>query len=418
MSITQWVNELYKVPLYAILSGFEPNDVPGVGTFYDFFERLWGSDKKNATNKCKSKKQRKRKPKKGKKGEKAPTATPGRVKRLVEWIIPRLNQKKELPSDRLFEFFQSQILTVSANLGLLGDVNKLNVAGDGTPVVTASHIRSKPTCNCRAQGIANCGHVRKFSQPDCDSGWDSHREKYFNGYHLYMINACDSPYDLPLYPRLHPASSHDSVSFVVSWSEFSQRFDLGAIEKMLLNAAHDAYSIYELLDHNEVDPIIDLNKRGKNDYKKDGDIRVSPQGIPICPIGKEMKPNGYDNTQHRQKWRCPLACGTKNSCETPCSTAKYGRTYHTYTKENKRLFPKLSRETKKWKTIYKRRTSVERSNKREKIDYHLEAGRHRSTMMWYIRLYGIMMCQHIDAWYKHRKDELDFLKGHIFHTAS
>src|SRR5699024_815887 len=139
----------------------------------------------------------------------------------------------------------------------LGDVNKLNVAGDGTPIITASHIRSKPTCNCRAQGIANCGHVRKFSQPDCDSAWDSHREKYFNGYHLYMINACDSPYDLPLYPRLHPASSHDSVNFVVSWVEFSQRFNLGAIEKMLLDAAHDAYSIYELLDHNEVEPIID-----------------------------------------------------------------------------------------------------------------------------------------------------------------
>ncbi|WP_042316046.1 hypothetical protein [Desulfofarcimen acetoxidans] len=26
---------MYHVPLYAILSGFEPSDVPGVGTFYD-----------------------------------------------------------------------------------------------------------------------------------------------------------------------------------------------------------------------------------------------------------------------------------------------------------------------------------------------------------------------------------------------
>lgn len=30
--------------------------------------------------------------------------------------------------------------------------------------------------------------ARIFSKPDCDSGWDSHREKYFNGYHLYMFN--------------------------------------------------------------------------------------------------------------------------------------------------------------------------------------------------------------------------------------
>ncbi len=417
MSITKWVEHLKRVPLYAILSGFLPGDTPGIGTFHDFFNRLWAAQKKNVTNKKKSKRCRKRKPKRGKKGEKAP-AKPGRVKRLVEWILPRLDDKKELPSDRLFDFFQSQILTVSAKLGLLGDVEQLNVAGDGTPVVTASHTRSKSTCDCRARGIAKCTHARRYSQPDCDSGWDSHREKYFNGYNLYMINACDSPYDLPLYPRLYPGSSHDSISFVISWTEFSQRFNLGAVDKMLLDAAHDAEAIYQLIDHKQVEPIIDLNKRSKKNTKTDSDIEISPDGVPICPIGKKMKPNGYDKSQNRQKWRCPLANGTKNTCETPCSTAKYGRTYHTHSKDNLRLFPKTSRETDKWKTIYKRRSSIERSNKREKIDYHLESGNHRSTMMWYVRIFGIMMCQHIDAWYAHQKDEHSFLKGHIFPVAA
>ena len=41
---------------------------------------------------------------------------------------------------------------------------------------------------------------------------------------------------------------------------------------------------------------------------------------------------------------------------------------------------------------------MERSNKREKIDYKLEDGRHRSSKMWYCRLYAIMMLQHLDAW--------------------
>lgn len=417
IGITEWVNELYRTPLYAILSGFEPGDVPGIGTFYDFFDRLWAKEKKNVTRKRKSKKSRKRKPKKGKKGKKSPIK-PGRVKRLVEWIIPRLEWKKELPSDRLFNFFQNEILTISAELGLLGNTEKLNVAGDGTPIVTASHTRSKSTCDCRAQGKTKCDHGRKYSQPDCDSGWDSHREKYFNGYNLYMISTCDSPHDLPLYPRLNLASCHDSVGFVVSWAEFSQRFNLGAVDKMLLDAAHDAEAIYHLIDHKQVEPIIDLNKRSKNNTKTGSDIQISPEGVPICPIGKKMKPNGYDHSQNRQKWRCPLACGTKNTCETPCSTAKYGRTYHTHNKENLRLFPKTVRETDKWKAIYKHRSSIERSNKREKIDYHLEAGKHRSTMMWYVRLFGIMMCQHMDAWYVHQEKELGFLKDHIFVQAA
>src|SRR5690625_1533383 len=193
------------------MSGFEQDDIHIIGIFYYILESILSSEKRNVTHKYKSKKSRKRKPKKGKKGEKAPLSKPGRVKRLVEWILPRLDQKKELPSDRLFDFFQSQILTVSAKLGLLGNIEQLNVAGDGTPLVTASYTRSKPTCDCRAQGITKCKHGRIYSQPDCDSGWDSSREKYFNGYHLYMINACDSPYDLPLYPRLNLASCHELV---------------------------------------------------------------------------------------------------------------------------------------------------------------------------------------------------------------
>ncbi len=37
IGITKWVDQLYRVPLYAIISGFEPNDIPGVGTFMTSF---------------------------------------------------------------------------------------------------------------------------------------------------------------------------------------------------------------------------------------------------------------------------------------------------------------------------------------------------------------------------------------------
>lgn len=416
IGVTEWINEMIRVPYYAIISGFEPGDIPGVGTFYDFFKRLWAA----GANNLKSKKQRrKRKPKKGKKkGEKAPTTTPGKVKRLVEWVISHAPKKTDLPFDRLFHFFQTQILAISATLGLLGDMNALSAAGDGTPIVTAAYPRSKSTCNCRAQGLANCNHPRIYSQPDCNSGWDSAREKYFNGYHLYMLSAADSQYDLPLYPRLQPASRHDSVSLVVSAVEFKQRFTLGTVEKMLLDAAHDAEAIYHLMVHQNIEPFIDLNSRSKKHTKTDCDIKLSPDGIPICPCGLKMKPNGYDNLQNRQKWRCQLACGTKNSCAKPCSKAKFGRTYHTYSKDNLRLFTKTPRDSEKWTIVYKRRTSIERSNKREKIDYSLESGRHRSTKMWYVRIYGIMICQHIDAWFSHLKESFADLKTVIFlHTA-
>lgn len=39
-SLTQWAAQLKINPLYAILSGFEFGNTPGVGTFYDFLNRL------------------------------------------------------------------------------------------------------------------------------------------------------------------------------------------------------------------------------------------------------------------------------------------------------------------------------------------------------------------------------------------
>ena len=411
--ITDWVDELHRVPLYAILSGFEPGNTPGVGTFYDFFSRLWATSDQNLKS---PQQKRKRKPKKGKKkGEKAPTTTSGRIKRLVRWMMNHLDDPKDLPMDPLFHFFQSQFLAISAKLGLLGNTDTIGIAGDGTPVVTAAYPRSKATCNCHAQGLTKCNHPRIYSQPDCNSGWDSARERYFYGYHLYTLTAANSPYDLPLYPRLHPASRHDAVSFVVSSVEFSQRFTLGMVDKMLLDAAHDAGPIYDLLLHQNIEPFIDLNIRSTKNTETETNIQILPDGTPICPSGKKMKHYGFDHSQKRHKWRCPMMKKrTINTCKKPCSTAKYGRTFHTCSTDNPRLFPQTPRNSEKWKLIYKRRTTSERTNKREKIDYKLESGRHRSTMMWYIRIYGIMMCQHMDAWYARQKEELRGLKHVIF----
>lgn len=46
-SVTKWVDQMRMVPAYAILSGFEFGDTPGVGTFADFFTRLWQYSEKN-----------------------------------------------------------------------------------------------------------------------------------------------------------------------------------------------------------------------------------------------------------------------------------------------------------------------------------------------------------------------------------
>ncbi|WP_067625939.1 transposase, partial [Alicyclobacillus acidiphilus] len=402
-SITDWVDDLRRVPLYAVLSGFEYGNTPGVGTFYDFFKRLWNCDSINVSPRRKLKRH---KPKRGKKkGEKAPTTTSNKIGKLIAQLQKRPLVESQ-PFDTLLSIFQGQFLAVSAKLGILGDTHNLVIAGDGTPVQTSAQPRSKRMCACREQGIEHCSCHRQFSQPDCDIGWDSHRSRYFFGYHLYMLVAADSPYDLPIYPRLQRASRHDATSWVVSAHEFTNRFPDYTWASVILDAAHDAMPIYEYLKSQRVTPFIDMNQRrtGHKQYKDD--IMISDNGIPICSRELEMKDDGYDHTRGRRKYRCPLVTKGVVTCDTPCSDSPYGRCVYTYTKDNPRLFPPVARHSDEWASVYKRRTTCERSNKREKEDYHLEAAKHRSTMMWTIRIYGIAMCQHMDAWYQESKLDL------------
>ena len=60
IGITAWVKEMHRVPLYAIISGFDPKDIPDVGTFYQFFPRLWDGKKNLKPKKQNRKKNRKK----------------------------------------------------------------------------------------------------------------------------------------------------------------------------------------------------------------------------------------------------------------------------------------------------------------------------------------------------------------------
>ena len=156
---------------------------------------------------------------------------------------------------------------------------------------------------------------------------------------------------------------------------------------------------YQYCRRNGITPFIDLNeKRGIKEKYKD-DFTIGEDGIPVCKAGRKMNHDGVEISKARTRFRCSLASRKHGcSCESPCSDSKYGRTVHLAMKDNSRLINIPPRDSEQWKSEYNARTSAERSNKREKIDFKLESGRHRSTKMWYCRLYHILMLQHLDAW--------------------
>lgn len=392
-SLTDWAAQLKTNPLYAILSGFEFGDTPGVGTFYDFIDRLWDSDSDNLSLHLHPVKKKKvKKPKQ--KGSKAESIEKVSVEQLFKQLESTAFSIDDQPYASLFKIYHQEFLLESVSKGLINP-SSLSIAGDGTPVVTSARERKRRVCDCASKGISDCCCDQYFSQP----GWDSSRDCFYHGYDLYMIVASDSESDLPIFPLLNPASKHDSHGFPEAYFRMKAFLPDFRDKTWLLDSAHDAMPYYLFCRKESIVPFIDLNqKRGIKVLYKD-DFMIGEDGVPVCKAGRKMNHDGSEPSKARLKFRCPLASRKYGcSCPHPCSDSKYGRTVHLVMKDNPRLINLPPRDSVAWKLKFNARTSAERSNKREKIDFKLEDGRHRSSKMWYCRLYHIMMLQHLDAW--------------------
>lgn len=87
--------------------------------------------------------------------------------------------------------------------------------------------------------------VCMYSQPDYNSGCDSARVKYFNGYAFYMIFVVDNPM---IYHCIQDYNQlPDCWSFVRLNSGNASSWAL-CLEKMLFDMAYDAKLIYHQLD--------------------------------------------------------------------------------------------------------------------------------------------------------------------------
>ena len=149
-SLTEWAAQLKINPLYAILSGFEFGNTPGVGTFYDFINRLWNSDDNHMSPHIHPLKTKVRKPKT--KGTKADSVEKVTVANLLPELENTDFQPDAQPYASLFKIYKKEFPDVSVSQGLIHK-DALALAGDGTPVVTSHRERKKRICNCRENGI-------------------------------------------------------------------------------------------------------------------------------------------------------------------------------------------------------------------------------------------------------------------------
>lgn len=414
-SITAWVEKLKDNKVYAILSGFKPDDIPGVGTFYDFIDRLTLVDKQLKRKRRNRRKKFKRKPsKKLKKNEKLPPKHPEIVDRIVQRILKNIDKPAAWGQYKLiYQFFIHCIVEKSAQMGLLDDVEHLIIAGDGTHIKTGASPYGTKVCDCNKFVVENgkkvfnhCDCTRKFSDLYAVWGWDSYREQWIYGYSFYDLTLANTKFDLPVFFIQTQANRHDSVSAPIAFDLANKTLpDNYHIAEFLADGAHDNMAFYKLMQKFDCEPFIPLNERNTANFTYK-ECQLNEQGIPICPAAAKMVYWGCCYDRMRLKFRCPLRA-LKNFSETKackinnyCTDSKYGRVVYTSHKDNPRLFTKTPRGSDQWLAKYDQRSSAERSNKRKKIDFRIEQARVRSREHWFVRYTLAAICQHLDAWAK------------------
>ena len=390
-SITEWVKTMRSHPFYAIISGFYPFDVPGVGTFYDFINLMMFRKPKEGRGILRRKKNHNSRP------------HPSIIARLAD----RLLEGKKLPmrfssASIIKEIFSVVFVAHSQEMGLIQE-ESLILSGDGSKLPTWASPYGKKICLCEGK----CDCLRKLLDKEAEWVWDSYREQWVYGYTYYELVTQDR--QLPIVVHLASANRHDSVQSLYTMEEAYGR-DFSLLYASFYSAS-DAYGIYQLgIKRWDVGLIIPINETNKGNYTYSKPFEITEHGVPKCQAELEMTNWGFCRDRCRIKWRCPIkATSEYQDFDCPflneCSNSSYGRVIYTKPEWDYRIHTPVPRESKLWQSLSNGRSASERSNKRKKYDFLLLQTRTSGRKFWFFRVMIASMCQHIDEWYREQNKE-------------
>lgn len=405
-SISDWVVTLRSEPFFAILSGFIPaclgssridgltaDPVPGVGTFYDFMDRLIRKDRAlHKSNLRRFRRKPKSKQKKHQKMDSPPTTLSERlVKRVIKYSDTKLPDSIEASLNLILK---ELFVRPSLKSGLLGDPLKFNIAGDGTCMPTHASHYGKKVCDCILKPGEFCDCKRKFSDPSATWGWDSYNERYFYGHTFHVFTAAESFYSLPIHIKCVTGERHDSVTGIFALKEVVDLYPEMKFLTASFDSAYDSTYFYFLNKFYNILPVIALNSRSLAPSSKDTLVKFDDYGIPHGKkCGHKLRNWGLIKKTFRRKWLFPVQCDSCHKCE-----ASSNKTFYTPTEDNPRFFGSILRNTKQWKKLYKRRTTTERFNDRMKLDFKVRNAVVYSRERRIVRTFIAAFCCYIDAW--------------------
>lgn len=334
----------------------------------------------------------------------------GKAARLVDTLLA---QRHQTPPDDLAQRMLLVHLRVavqpSAERGLLGDTAALLVSSDGSPLVTNANGNGHRACTCSKHIRCECPRI--YKDPDACWGYDSHRDTYFFGHHLYALNVSTMGHDLPLLLQLSGGNENDQTAGPRAWDQFDRTLRAEqlqwTVKVAIQDAGHDSIDNHRFFGVLGIKPVIPLATAAPTTHPQRPKLVLSARGVPMCEAGVEMTSRGSGGSE-RRLFACPVKAGKLARCpKTPpeaeqswfCQPeSKSGPVVSTHLSDDPRIFCSIPRNSPAYSDYYDLRSGSERFFSALKETYNLPGCRHRRQSFWLIRSYGIAMLQHARAW--------------------
>lgn len=280
-------------------------------------------------------------------------------------------KKHLVPKPRVFSGFIKNLLKFQEEVELIfkNQVNCLydsiqdfgkTLAGDGK--VINSYAKNKPgeaIINPDRRSETDAEYtIKKYNYTTSD-GKNHEKKIAYYGFKAHII--CDVNTELPVSVKVTKANYSEQKAM----KEMIELLSADKKEKaqyLLLDRGYDCGELIKFIKDNTINPIVDIRNMWKDNEAtkqyKATNITYNAKGevfyVNESGIEEKMKYEGFD----KQK---------------KCLRYSYaGKTYKIYISYDERIFLPIARDSKKFKRMYKGRTSIERLNGRLDRDYKFE----------------------------------------------
>lgn len=388
--ITAWVQTLRGTPFLAVLAGFAPDDVPGVGTFYDVLHRLVNGPYQPPCPHA---------------HRPADDLSHRTIRRLhdatddrhayppiyhseSEALVADLHARADEPlpdtlTTRLaILLVQAGILPTIAD-GLLDHLDQLAASGDGSALDTDASPHGQRTCDCPPHD-PDCDHPRAYTSATAQWSYCPHRDTYVFGDRYYELTTHQHGHDLPLLTILPGGNEADatlSLKALDLFRKLSRDQRLGwRMTTFIGDMHHDTYAHHDDFRDQGITPIVPLRADAKAaslpQLAGQPDLRLDADGTPLCPQGMRMRHHQFAKSDHTHTYSCPAKrlthrqgqaqymfhaddCPRHADC---CPDSSLGPCVYLKQADDPRLYPPLPRDSKRFQQLYAQRTSTERLN--------------------------------------------------------